>query len=204
MTSFREAALRAAVSDIGVTEHPPNSNWGPRVSQYLVAAGIHTPAPWCMAAVHFWFKEAGLDLKYPNEASVGFFQQWANQHGYVVHAPERGDVVCYQFDADNWPDHVGIVEKVDGGTIHTVEGNTAYGNDANGGQVMRRVRRISRCVFVRIPGDQPGPTPAQKQANQRRLATLRAWLLKRRDAGWSWKRLKSTANFREFKRRGGK
>ena len=39
-------------------------------------------------------------------------------------------------------EHVGIVAKVRAdGTLETIEGNTGSGNDANGGAVMRRVRR---------------------------------------------------------------
>lgn len=40
--------------------------------------------------------------------------------------------------------------------------------------------------------------------NAARLVVLRAWILARRLEGWSWDRLKATANWREFLRRGGK
>lgn len=49
----------------------------------------------------------------------------------------------------------------------------------------------------------PSPKPAVS-ANKHRLRVLRAWILKRHRAGWAWARLKKTANFREFMRRGGK
>lgn len=38
----------------------------------------------------------------------------------------------------------------------------------------------------------------------KRRATLRAWITTRRKRGWSWERLKATANWREWKRLGGK
>jgi hypothetical protein len=38
----------------------------------------------------------------------------------------------------------------------------------------------------------------------KRLAALRAWILKQRAAGMSWAELKNTANWREFIRLGGK
>ena len=38
----------------------------------------------------------------------------------------------------------------------------------------------------------------------KRLTTLRRWVLARRAAGWSWKRVKATRNWREFVRRGGR
>lgn len=39
--------------------------------------------------------------------------------------------------------------------------------------------------------------------NKARLATLRAWILARHTLGWSWARVKATANWREYKRLGG-
>ena len=46
--------------------------------------------------------------------------------------------------------------------------------------------------------------PEPPALNRKRLAVLRRWIVKRHADGWGWKRLKATANFREFKRRGGK
>lgn len=39
--------------------------------------------------------------------------------------------------------------------------------------------------------------------NAKRLAATRAWILARVREGWAWNRIKQTANWREFKRRGG-
>ena len=51
------------------------------------------------------------------------------------------------FDWDGGlPDHVGIVIRVAGDELHTVEGNTAVGNDSDGGEVMRR--RRSRALVA--------------------------------------------------------
>lgn len=148
--SARMRALNNARRHLGVTEHPPRSNSGPEVTGWLRRCGVTMPAPWCMAFLWCMFADAGLELNYPNRASVGFFEEWARQHGLLVAAPEAGDVVCYRFDADDWPDHVGIVEQVAYDHIIAIEGNTAYGNDANGGTVMRRTRGLRRCSFARI------------------------------------------------------
>ncbi len=37
---------------------------------------------------------------------------WATAHGYEVKRPRRGDLICFEWDRDNWPDHVGIVVRV--------------------------------------------------------------------------------------------
>lgn len=198
--TYREKALRIAEGELGVTEFPPGTNRGPRVNQYLAAADLGPGYPWCMAFVNWAYKQAGLDLEYPNEASVGFFLDWAKRNGYVVHAPQRGDVVCYRFDADDWPDHTGIVVDASLTRIVAIEGNTAYGDDANGGKVMHRTRQTARCAFVRIPGE----SAEDIAANKRRLKALRDWILKRRAWGWTWAQIKKTPNWREFVRRGGK
>jgi hypothetical protein len=57
--------------------------------------------------------------------------------------PLPGDIAIYNWDGGA-PDHIGIVEEYLGnGQFHAIEGNTAVGNDSNGGQVMRRVRSIT-------------------------------------------------------------
>lgn len=155
MTTYRALALRHALGEVGVKEEPPGSNSGPRVNQYLRSAGLGPGFPWCMAFVNWCYRQAGLDLEHPNEASVGFFQDWASRHGYIVSSPRVADIVCYRFDSDNWPDHVGIVTAVGPNRIKAVEGNTSLASDDNGGTVMVRDRAISRCAFVRVPGVVP-------------------------------------------------
>jgi len=157
--TLRQRALDVAIKEIGVKEHPPNSNWGPKVRQYLAAAGWSTPAPWCAAFVCWCYRQAGRKLTFPNRASVGFFLAWAQKNGREVKRPMKGDLVCYRWGSDSWPDHIGFVERtriirwLGGrfvGYVVTVEGNTAVGNDANGGKVMRRRRWHSNCSYVRL------------------------------------------------------
>lgn len=159
----RILALETARTQLGVKENPAGSNWSPVIRHYLESAGLYYPkppgAPWCAAFVCWCYEKAGKKLTFPNRASVGYFEKWAEAHGLIVDRPFRGDVVCYRFDGDDWPDHIGIVEKVlalrwqgktFAGLIQTIEGNTSAGNDANGGQVQRRYRWAHRCKFARI------------------------------------------------------
>lgn len=157
--SVREAALRRALRYVGTKEQPPGSNDGPLIRKWLRSAGIYSPAPWCMAFVHAMYAAEGVQLG--GYASVGFFQDWARRNGELVTRPLRGDIVCYDWDSNGWADHVGIVvrvlalrwkNKVFAGYVRTVEGNTAVGNDSNGGQVMIRTRWINTAKFARIPG----------------------------------------------------
>ncbi|MCI9510671.1 MAG: CHAP domain-containing protein [Angelakisella sp.] len=47
--------------------------------------------------------------------------RWQNS-GYL---PRPGDVIFFDWNQDMVPDHVGIVEKVEGGMIYTMERNSA-------------------------------------------------------------------------------
>lgn len=166
-------ALTYAELFVGVEEQPPGSNHGPDVRRrdvlhkwwkggidywcYL-ANGVRGGYPWCAAFACGAFEAAGRKIGPPQRASVGYFEAWAKQHGYLVGRPYRGDLVCYRFDSDNWPDHIGIVQKVLSTPvkgkpflIRVVEGNTSLTSNDNGGKVMVRTRLASRCKFVRIP-----------------------------------------------------
>lgn len=51
-----------------------------------------------------WFKDKGA---------------WQDRY----YTPSPGDVIFFDWENDGISDHVGIVEKVENGLIHTVEGN---------------------------------------------------------------------------------
>lgn len=166
----REAALREFIKLIGTTEVGGN-NRGPVVDKIESADSLPGIGyAWCQSAVNYAWKLATGDMLAGGTASVGLFVSWAKSKGYVVTRPYRGDHVAYQFDSDNWPDHVGMVEKVLqlGPTfiLQTIEGNTSSGeagsqDDGDGIYRRRRIVRASRVVFVRVPGDMPPPVPTK-------------------------------------------
>jgi hypothetical protein len=55
----------------------------------------------------YWLKERGL---------------WRDAAGYE---PRVGDLIFFDWGGDGLADHIGIVEYVKGGTVHTIEGNTS-------------------------------------------------------------------------------
>ncbi len=169
MPSVKPARIRAlerAKLFLGVKEQPPNSNRGPYdpvrkggIDDWCRRANGLVGYPWCSAFVCAMFEDVGAYIPEPRRASVGFLEAWAEKVGAIVPRPWKGDLVCYRFDSDDWPDHIGIVERrltvpwTRFGTILTIEGNTAYGDDANGGKVMRRARSARRCTFIRVRDD---------------------------------------------------
>src|SRR5262252_560795 len=165
--TIREQALQLAIKDIGVKESPANSNMQKFGEQY----GENGVA-WCAIAATCWYLNAG--------SPVGASFQTVKQAGqndrhdfvpYVVsdarnarygfsvtNTPMPGDVVAYNWggpsNASEWDfDHVGLFEAwVSGSAFTAIEGNTAYGNDSNGGEVMRRSRDVNGqgTIFIRV------------------------------------------------------
>ena len=169
----RVKALAQAKLYVGVKEHPAGSNRGPHIDRWERWANGITGYPWCSAYVCGMVREvSGLIVPEPKRASVGFLEQWAEKVGSELKPgvkPRPGDLVCYRFDADNWPDHIGFVDKVFAaewdsagnfiGSLRTVEGNTSAGDDANGGQVQIRFRSDVRCRFIRLDAKKLQPLP---------------------------------------------
>lgn len=158
-----------AHTQIGVTEHPAGSNDGPEIRGYrnTVAPGL-PPGPWCMYFVHWCFSPW---VQLGGWGSVPNFLAWAQTKAptvEIVTRPFKGDIVCFDWDANDWYDHVGIVDRVLAlrwrgktftGWIRTVEGNTSpgvSGSQSNGGCVAVRkrwVNRTDKVKFVRVHGE---------------------------------------------------
>lgn len=128
---FRLQALAVAQQELGVQEVPLGSNTGPRVSQYLKAAGITFPAPWCAAFVTWCYDRVGKKVTFPGPALVQDWDNWAAKNGEIVTRPFQGDLVTFDWNNDHWFDHIGIVEKVlavrpfNVFWFRTVEGNSS-------------------------------------------------------------------------------
>ena len=132
--------LAVAASQVGVKESPPGSNRTPYCDWYGMVG------PWCAMFVSWVFAQAGMPLRITTDKGFAYCPygvHWFREHGQMYRAPAVGDVVFYDWRADGVSDHVGIVEAVHGdGTFTAIEGNTSFGNDSDGGAVMRRRRSL--------------------------------------------------------------
>ncbi|MBQ9346725.1 MAG: CHAP domain-containing protein [Oscillibacter sp.] len=141
--------IEIARSEIGTVESPANSNR----QKYGVAYGWNGVA-WCVIFIWWLFHQLGLDHLLPKKtASCSILIDAAKRAGLWLTVKDGlcvGDVVFYRFGNQN---HVGYVVSVssDGKTVTSIEGNTGTGNDANGGRVMLRVRKISYVVGALRP-----------------------------------------------------
>ena len=150
---LREKAFAEAVKHLGEKEAPPNSNKVSFSNWYGMVG------PWCAMFVTFCYVRAGSKSAFKKGRNWAFCPfmlasaRAGDNHLAVTRKPKRGDVVLYGFGG-SVAQHIGIFERfTDGRNFTAIEGNTAVGNDSNGGAVMRRKRRTSQVLaFVRVGG----------------------------------------------------
>jgi hypothetical protein len=147
--------LDVARRELGVAESPAGSNRQP----YGKAYGWDGVA-WCAQWAWWVLTEAGCAALVPKTASTVVMRDWYRQRGqWHTSNPKPGDLVFFRFPGNNNPvNHVGLVEVVEpGGTLITIEGNTAgtnAGDQRNGGMVARK-RRLSNIVGFARPAYTP-------------------------------------------------
>lgn len=147
---LREKALSQAVHDLGMKEHPAGSNRCPITRRWGMIG------PWCAMAVSCWYLDAGskafrlgVDWAY-----VPYLLATAvdGRRGLALVSVDRvrpGDIVTFDWEHNGVADHVGLFHSwkdKSSGVFRTIEGNTAVGNDSNGGEVMRRERTLDQVA----------------------------------------------------------
>jgi CHAP domain len=138
-----------------VREIPKNSNRGPQVDVYLRRAGVDPGLSWCCAFVYWCFDEAARGLGRPNPMvkTAGCLDHWhrAAARGAqcipAAQAVENPDLVepgmIFVMDHGGGLGHTGVVERVTGGLLTTIEGNTDGSKTREGGGVYRLTRKVA-------------------------------------------------------------
>lgn len=160
--TLQDKVLMAARGEIGVCEDPPSSNSGKRVREYQNATNLAgtTGWPWCAAFTAWCHARSGRKLSGFSTAYVPSYVRSAKdrENGLrVVRASDAipGDLVCFDWGQDGVSDHIGVLatKVTPNGNFRAIEGNTAFGDDSNGGKVMERDRNTSQVqVFIRVDG----------------------------------------------------
>lgn len=136
-----EELLAIAKKELGTKESPANSNKVKYASWY----GLNGQ-PWCVMFVQWVFAQAGVSLPARTASCTALMNAAKSAGSWVSKDFLPGDVVIYDWGADGVPDHCGIVETATSATVVAIEGNTAVGNDSDGGEVMRRTRVTSQIL----------------------------------------------------------
>ena len=132
----REAVLQIAQWQLGVQESPTGSN---RV-KYAEEYGLNG-YPWCMMFVWWVFREAGFNLR-KTASCTELTNAYKEAGQWVTDDFKPGDIVMFDFSGKKRiTEHSGILLEVDEENLTVIEGNTNPGNDANGGCVMKRIRK---------------------------------------------------------------
>ena len=178
--------VAVAKSQIGEMEYPANSN-RTKFGKAFGANGEY----WC--SIFEWWcgdksaKKYGGTNPIPHNANAAYGQdeivskkggKWilkktrsANARKEALKKYKTGDIVTFDFGAmDAYRDHTGIVEKVSGNYVVTIEGNTSdRGSQNNGGKVCRKWRYFKEICACARPkfSDTPKETPAKKPASKK-------------------------------------
>ena len=133
--------LTIAKGELGYKESPANSN----KTKFGAWYGLDGQ-PWCVMFVQWCFAQVGVSLPVKTASCTALMNAAKTAGMWVTSGFKPGDVVIYDWGGDRVPDHCGIVESVSGTTVTAIEGNTAVGNDSDGGEVMRRSRTTSQII----------------------------------------------------------
>ena len=133
----RDDVLKIAAWQLGVLENPAGSNR----QKYGEAYGMNGQ-PWCVMFVWWVFREAGFNLR-KTASCTDLSNAYKAAGQWVTSGYKPGDIVMFDFTGKrSKTEHCGIVEKVNGNTLTSIEGNTGTASNANGGAVMRRTRDV--------------------------------------------------------------
>lgn len=150
------AALRVALSQLGVEEQPRGSNGGPQVGRYLKAVGLRTGYAWCMAFVYWCVQQAATEKEILNPLvrTGGVLRQWNETKCRKIPSRSRnvrpGDIFIMDFGGG--VGHTGFVVAVQNGILHTIEGNTNDNGSRDGYEVCHRQRSITAVNgFIQLP-----------------------------------------------------
>lgn len=153
-----------ALAQLGTKESPAGSNRVKYASWYGLPG-----QPWCVMFVMWVFAQAGVALP-TRTASCTTLMQAAKAAGcWVASGYQPGDVVIYDWGGDRVPDHCGIVITALTDGVRAIEGNTAVGNDSDGGEVMERARTNKqilgavRPLYEKEVTMDNTPSPAHKE-----------------------------------------
>ncbi|TDD05800.1 CHAP domain-containing protein [Nonomuraea diastatica] len=108
----------------------------------------YSSAPWCDMMLSWAAHKLGYDEWIGQFAWTVAHAKWFKEQGAWGKKPKPGAIVFYDWSGSNKIsriDHVGVVTRVEGGTIYTIEGNI------DGGVAKRKERDTSKVVGYGYP-----------------------------------------------------
>lgn len=146
-------ALNIAISQVGVMEDPPGSNKGEKVEEYLASVDLDGGNYWCAAFMYWCFQKASENKgrKNPLVKTGHCMTHWNSSPAKKILASDAinnpmlikpGQIFIINTGGSSG--HTGMIERVEGGFIHTIEGNTNPSGSSNGIGVFNNTRKIAK------------------------------------------------------------
>ena len=151
--SIAQLALETALNQLGQAEQPKGSNSGPMVDEYLREVGLNPGFAWCQAFVYWCYHQAAKQLLKTNPVvkTASVHSCWNNTTAdkkiSKTTALSQPSLLQpgYQFILSFGTNagHTGIIESLEGNTIHTIEGNSNTDGSCEGYEVVRHKRNLN-------------------------------------------------------------
>lgn len=163
----RDEIIAIAEAEVGYKEYANNKT--------VYGEWYGMQGEWCDIFISWLAYKTGiLNSLIPKEAYVPNTAAWFKEKGQLKdrnYTPSKGDLILFDYNKNRVPDHIGIVEYVEGNVIHTIEGNKskmvkrqqyAIGNSQIYGIAvvqyadnMKTIDELAREVLDRKWGDNP-------------------------------------------------
>lgn len=147
-----------AISQVGTTEYPPNSNKVKYNTEYYGQEVSGDAYPWCITFLWWCFTHGGESAAFyggnKTASSTQLMNYYIGQEQFVTSGYKIGDIVFYNFSGGSGADHAEIIISVGNGVYVTVGGNTTPGDEGsqnNGGCVARKTRYASQFLGAGRP-----------------------------------------------------
>lgn len=174
--------LQIAKDQLGIRESPSGSNNVKYNTWFYGHAVRGDRYAWCATFLDWIFEKAGCGKLYPHNANAAYGQdevvsrcggKWIlpqnkdldRRKNYVKNNAQPGDIVDFNFSGlSDWRQHTGIVVRVEGTDLLTIEGNTSAGkgSQSNGGMVAMKARSYKHVVSAARPAWPAGETVTAK------------------------------------------
>ncbi|GGS95740.1 hypothetical protein GCM10010156_62490 [Planobispora rosea] len=166
MDRIGDDLLKVMVAELGYREGAgQRTKFGEWYSTHMVQDSQYRTAPWCDMFIAWAAERAGVEEYVGQFAWTPSHARWFETQGAWSATPEPGALVFFDWSGGKdikGVDHVGVVERVEGGTIHTIEANV------DRVWLKRKARDESKVVGYGLPrkvaenlrqgpGDDPAP-----------------------------------------------
>ncbi|MER5327017.1 CHAP domain-containing protein [Streptosporangium roseum] len=149
MDPIGENLLRVMEPELGYREQAgQRTTFGEWYSTNVVKDPQYRTAPWCDMVIAWAAGKAGVEDFVGQFAWTPSHARWFETRDAWSGEPEPGALVFFDWSGGKdikGIDHVGVVERVEGGTLHTIEGNV------DGVWLKRKTRDESKVVGYGLP-----------------------------------------------------